>query len=143
MIGRNLGAVTANVNNKQYLEFQANKIPTEPVIPSAESSTGNNGISSLSSISAQRSRTTLVSSQSVAAVAEMEWDKQGISFVSRFEKINDSLGTNDSGSTLIAETIKQSLIFDQYDLVTMQQNSKISDKMQRIENSSTLSPKSR
>jgi len=82
--------------------------------------------------------------QSVAAVAEVEWEKQGIGFRSKAEMgltINTPTlldiphgntvtrgstsvrqGTEKSGSMLLAEILQESLIFDQYDRTIREQD---------------------
>ena len=76
-------------------------------------------------------------SQSVAAVAEAEWKKQGIGFVSKAEMgtaFNYSLYENNdqgiggsaqkgkTGSMLLADLLQESLIFDQYDRTVREQD---------------------
>lgn len=90
--------------------------------------------------------------QSVAAVAEEEWVKQGIGFKSRAEmgtgnywghNGNQSSSTTGnlsmSGSLLLSELIQQSLIHDQYDRAVMEQDEILKsrvDKSQQQKSSS-------
>ena len=89
-------------------------------------------------------------SQSVAAVAEEEWSKQGIGFVSRAErgtgawegmvgsdKGSDAGGSSISGQTaggavLLADVIQQSLIFDQHDRAVREQEEALAQRAERI-----------
>jgi Sec-independent protein translocase protein TatA len=80
-------------------------------------------------------------SQSVAAVAEEEWEKQGIGFKSRAERGTGFWQTPETasssgeaiggGSSLLADLIQQNLIHDQYDRAVMEQDQEIQDKMDR------------
>jgi Sec-independent protein translocase protein TatA len=73
-------------------------------------------------------------SQSIAAVAEEEWSKQGISFKSRAE-LGAGMGAgydvSTSGSVLLANMIQQSLIFDQYDRVVAEQDQVLESKIMK------------
>jgi Sec-independent protein translocase protein TatA len=74
-------------------------------------------------------------SQTIAAVAEEEWAKQGIAFKSRAE-LGAGLANYDastSGSVLLANMIQQSLIFDQYDRVVAEQDSVLQSKIQQAQ----------
>ena len=80
-------------------------------------------------------------SQSVAAVAEEEWEKRGIGFKSRAERGTGFWQRSEAaassgqaiggGSTLLADLIQQNLIHDQYDRAVMEQDQEIQDKMDR------------
>ena len=74
-------------------------------------------------------------SQTIAAVAQEEWAKQGIAFTSKAE-LGSGLHSYDaasSGSVLLANMIQQSLIFDQYDRVVAQQDQAFQSKMQQAQ----------
>ena len=91
--------------------------------------------------------------QSVAAVAEEEWEKQGIGFKSRAElgtgawAISSSLGSATStpgtgsnggggalgGSSILSDLIQQSLIYDQYDRAVQEQDAALRSKVNKIE----------
>lgn len=88
-------------------------------------------------------------SQSVAAVAEEEWEKQGIGFKSRAERgignhwgeINGNSSTgignvNLSGSSLLSDLMQQSLIHDQYDRTVQEQDEILKSKVKKIEKKS-------
>jgi len=80
-------------------------------------------------------------SQSVAAVAEEEWDKRGIGFKSRAERGTGFWHTPEAatasgqaiggGSSLLADLIQQNLIHDQYERAVMEQDQEIQAKMER------------
>jgi Sec-independent protein translocase protein TatA len=66
--------------------------------------------------------------QTIGAIAEDEWEKQGIGFRSRAERgvglgYSDQQANNplNSGSSILAHIYKQNLIYDQYDRVTQQE----------------------
>lgn len=86
--------------------------------------------------------------QTVAAVVEEEWEKQGIAFKSRAERGTGLIGgygeqtatTNTdgtsggtSGSALLANLIQQTLIFDQYDRVVQEQDAVLQTKIDTIQ----------
>ena len=81
-------------------------------------------------------------SQSVAAVAEEEWNKRGIGFKSRAERGTGFWHTPEAaaaasgkaiggGSSLLADLIQQNLIHDQYERAVMEQDQEMQDKMDR------------
>ena len=86
-------------------------------------------------------------SQSVAAVAEEEWEKQGIGFKSRAERgigghwgeidsQSSSTGTgnvNLSGSSILSDLMQQSLIHDQYDRAVQEQDQILQSKINKIQ----------
>jgi Sec-independent protein translocase protein TatA len=73
--------------------------------------------------------------QSVGAVAEEEWEKQGIGFKSRVEQQGMLDGGGRSGSALLSHLFQQTLIHDQHDRAVQEQDdllrSKINDKLQQ------------
>lgn len=78
-------------------------------------------------------------SQSVAAVAEEEWVKQGIGFQSKAERVSWGAGSPAvGGSALLNEIISESLIHDQYDRV-MKENEEMLRK--KVEASSSKKSK--
>ena len=83
--------------------------------------------------------------QSERATMEEEWEKQGIGFKSKAEQGlwmsgGDSVSTNRiegtpearTGSELLDNLIKQSLIFDQYDRVVGEQENEMQQRVERI-----------
>jgi hypothetical protein len=86
-------------------------------------------------------------SQTVAAVAEEEWEKRGIGFKTQAERgtgfwDSSVAGVSSSGasgqvigggSLLLADLIQQNLIHDQYDRVVMEQDQEIQAKMDKAE----------
>jgi len=80
-------------------------------------------------------------SQSVAAVAEEQWEKQGIGFTSRAEMGTGSVGVGmgggladreKGGSSLLADLLQQNLIHDQYDRAVIEQDQALAARMERI-----------
>ena len=71
-------------------------------------------------------------SQAVAAVAEDEWEKQGIGFVSKAEQRASSMGGSPSGAKLLSNLIQQSLIFDQHDRVVQEQQDALRSKIDDV-----------
>lgn len=81
-------------------------------------------------------------SQSVAAVAEEQWEKTGIGFKTKAEKgtgfwnapISSASGqVIGGGSSLLADLLQQNLIHDQYDRAVMEQDQELQAKMERAE----------
>uniref|UniRef100_A0A7S4JIM1 Uncharacterized protein n=1 Tax=Odontella aurita TaxID=265563 RepID=A0A7S4JIM1_9STRA len=84
-------------------------------------------------------------SHAVAAVAEEEWEKQGIGFRSRAEKgtgIWDNASAASAGdqgaagmtggASLVSDLIQQSLIYDQYDRAVREQDEAMDRRAERI-----------
>jgi Sec-independent protein translocase protein TatA len=127
LVGRTLGATVAGVN-KSGKSPQAVRETTT----SAVSKPGLAPVMNMPPISAVAShqqadtpptslgqvRELAPRSQAVAAVAEEEWQKQGISFMSRAER-----GMGDAtGSAMLARLYQQTLIHDQHDRVVQEQD---------------------
>lgn len=76
--------------------------------------------------------------QTIGAIAEDEWEKQGMGFRSRAER-GVGLGYTDqdannplnSGSSILAHIYKQNLIYDQYDRVTQHQATALQQQQQQ------------
>jgi len=73
-------------------------------------------------------------SQSIAAIAEEEWPKQGIGFKSRAEIGYNSNDTANSGSVILSDIIKESLIYDQYQRVVQEQDDILKSKIHNVAN---------
>jgi Sec-independent protein translocase protein TatA len=71
-------------------------------------------------------------SQAVAAVAEDEWEKQGIGFVSKAEQRASNMGGSPSGAKLLSNLIQQSLIFDQHDRVVQEQQDALRSRVDDV-----------
>lgn len=113
----------------------------------AASSSSSHTVTASSSLSQLAPRT-----QSVAAVAEEEWEKQGIGFRSRAEMGTGSVGpgmvrpggysggggsSSDrdvGGSSLLADVFQQNLIHDQYDRAVMEQDRDLEERMEQRRN---------
>ena len=68
-------------------------------------------------------------SQSVAAVAEEEWVKQGIGFRSKAEQV----AGDDSGSALLSNLLRETLIHDQHDRAVQEQDDILQSKVKDFE----------
>lgn len=123
------------LSNKEYIQ-QMEK--------AAESNQQNHHSEIMKSIDQLPPRT-----QSVAAVAEEEWEKQGIGFKSRAElgtggywgdqsgggglgggNINNNVHQM-SGSSLLSDLVQQSLIHDQYDRAVLEQDEMLRRKVEK------------
>lgn len=75
--------------------------------------------------------------QTIAAVVEEEWIKQGISFRSRAEQgsgLRDgAVQQSTSGSAVLANLLQQTLVFDQYDRVVQEQDTILQSKFDSIQ----------
>ena len=60
-------------------------------------------------------------SRSIAAVAESEWVRQGLGFTSRAEGAATTVDGGSPGSVVLARALQESLVYDQYDRVTQEQ----------------------
>lgn len=81
-------------------------------------------------------------SQSVAAVAEEEWEKQGIGFRSIAERGRHSeipegergLPTlNGGGSSILSNYLRQSLIYDQYERTVREQDEALRSRVEKVQ----------
>lgn len=159
--GRTLGAMVPSANKQPPLMPPSSSaippITSKPNLPqsSTQTSTGNRMLGPASSFAPPTTNESppMYSShdlaperQSIAAVVEEEWEKQGISFRSRAEQgaglqrsSTDSstsstpYDVSTSGSVLLSNLIKETLIFDQYDRVTREQDQVLQSKMDSIQ----------
>lgn len=127
-IGRTLGATVPSANRAAVPENNVGSVSSEE----------NRGVSlATAPINTATSNTPTAAvrplaprSQAVAAVAEDEWEKQGISFVSRAEQMGADTAAGPSGAKILANLIQQSLIFDQHDRVVQEQQEALQTKVQ-------------
>ena len=120
----------------------------------ASASTSNAGLGGAGPVAGGNPLGLAPRSQSVAAVAEEEWVKQGIGFVSRAERGTGAWegmmgsggdgagagggGNNASGqataggAVLLADVIQQSLIYDQHDRAVKEQEEALAQRAERI-----------
>lgn len=80
-------------------------------------------------------------SRSIAAVAEEEWEKQGIGFQSIAERGNQlGIHSNDpsssnsvkGGATILSNFIRQSLIYDQYERTVREQDEALRSRVEKV-----------
>jgi len=124
-------AATTPVPNSSVAAFAT------PSIPDFAKTIDPGRISTPSPTSA--SRALAPKSQTIGAVAEDEWDKQGIGFRSRAERgvglgysEEDANNPLNSGSSILANIYKQNLIFDQYDHVVSEQDAILQSKIDNV-----------
>mmetsp|Transcript_9524 Transcript_9524/g.14556 ORF Transcript_9524/g.14556 Transcript_9524/m.14556 type:complete len:267 (+) Transcript_9524:140-940(+) len=83
-------------------------------------------------------------SQSVAAVAEEEWEKQGIGFKSIAERgqlnsmpVEDPTGNlptlSGGGSSILSNYLRQSLIYDQYERTVREQDDALRSRVEKVQ----------
>lgn len=139
MMGMGMGTNPSALSGSDYLAAARNS-----EMASSSSSHTVTASSSLSRLAPRK--------QSVAAVAEEEWEKQGIGFRSRAEMGTGSVGPgmmspggysggggslsdrNVGGSSLLADVFKQNLIHDQYDRAVMEQDRDLEERMEQRRN---------
>jgi Sec-independent protein translocase protein TatA len=132
-VGRGLGATVAAVN-KQMSDTVARpsttKLTSQSHAPPALSlGQINNPVETSTSFSNSSQ------GEMIGAVAEEEWEKQGIGFRSRAEQGAglSNFDPSTSGSALLSNLMKQTLIFDQYDKVVRQQDEALQSKIENIQ----------
>ena len=119
-----------------------------------ESLQGNNNNYNNSSAPIATTATILAPrSQSVAAVAEEEWEKRGIGFKSIAERSGGiqqqqhsgldstttsssggSIGVGGGGSVILSNYIRQSLIYDQYERTVREQDEALKSRVDKVRN---------
>lgn len=138
MIGRGLGATTANVNrlapstsissiDTANENYRADVSSASPV-----SNTGYFKQLTYPQSSSSPPLVSTPSAQSIGAVAEQEWMKQGIGFISRGEKEFHRKGSEKAGSILLSEIFQESLVHDQYDRVVAEQDAILQTRVNTI-----------
>ena len=71
--------------------------------------------------------------QTIAAVAEEEWKRQGIDFAARAERGQHLVNVQQSGSVKLSYLLHESLVFSQYDRVVQQQEEALQSKFTQWE----------
>lgn len=123
-------ATAGPISPVDSIESAAMSMPSFPI--------DNN--SSTTSTAQQQTRALPPKSQTIGAVAEEEWEKQGIGFRSRAER-GVGLGYSDedannplnSGSSILANIYKNNLMFDQYDRVVEEQDGILQSKIDSLQ----------
>lgn len=144
MMGRELGATVPSANRIPAGGTSASTTTTSMAdkavgalssgLPSSSAATGDSIASPLSSMKdnteAPPAPVTSTKTQTIGAVAEEEWIKQGIHFQSKAERgIGGHTDVASSGSALLAHALQQSLIHDQYDRVVAEHDASLQDRM--------------
>lgn len=176
LIGRNLASGTSSMTNSTMTAtMRRTAVPLSSLSSPSSSTTGSDSVSSntitntvspnnpISNNSINNNNNNQYNqpytinlaprSQSVAAVAEEEWEKRGIGFKSRAEQgtgywFRSSTGASATsattgtattggvvggGSNLLADFLQQNLIHDQYDRAVMEQDLQIREKMRQAQ----------
>jgi Sec-independent protein translocase protein TatA len=148
IVGRGLGATVGNVNRRMMKQNEARMNESTRVsnhdsvgtpltgtsthsvqnAPFDFSADANNRSSEEPGSRPVLGRTLAPRSQSVAAVAEEEWNNRGMGFQSRAESSDEP-----SGSKLLANLLQQTLIHDQYDRTVQEQQEALQSKADRIQ----------
>ncbi|GAX11654.1 hypothetical protein FisN_7Lh014 [Fistulifera solaris] len=137
MMGRTLGSTVKGVNRTDLItNTQSNVHPQTPLsLPSVTSP-------AISTTQFNPTTTPLVSPtiplppqrQTMGAVAEEEWKRQGIDFISRAERgTNSRMNVEKSGSATLAFLLKESLLFSQYDRMVQEQEQALQKRMTATE----------
>jgi Sec-independent protein translocase protein TatA len=126
-LGRQLGATVASVNRMAPTSSENDGDAIEYNYAAASENTTS--IARPSNIPSEAIRPLAPRSQAVAAVAQDEWEKQGIGFTSRAEQRGSETAAGPSGAKILANLIQQSLIFDQHDRVVQEQQQALQSKM--------------
>jgi len=139
MMGRSLGAVTANVNMQKQLPPPAStpRFQTDNLNQIAVTSAPSPVPGEPPSYAASQRPITSTLHQTTAAVAEQQWAAQGIAFQSAAERGAGLAGSyfnkEQSGSAILSNIMQQSLIFDQYDRVVAEQDAALQSKVNAIQ----------
>ena len=104
--------------------IQASSVQGVPSIGGGEAGDLSSSVVSSSS-SDDTSQLLAPRSHSIAAVAEEEWQKQGIGFRSQAERGNGEA----SGSALLSDLLQQTLIHDQHDRAVQEQEEAVQSRM--------------
>lgn len=142
LVGRTLGSTVPGVNKKPIQSFDSNHKSAMPKADenlslstssqAAETTSqihekidvnsmlemANQGQNNVDTHAIDHVRALAPRAHSVAAVAEEEWQKQGIGFQSVAERRAD----DDSGSSMLSNLYQQSLIYDQHDRVVQERD---------------------
>lgn len=137
MMGRSLGVTTPNASRPTLQPPQSVKRTEAASVYESNYPEHNmlatDTVSSYSTQPMSEIRSSVF--QTTAAVAEQEWIAQGIAFSSAAER---GLGLTNfnreqAGSVILANLLKQSLIFDQYDRVVAEQDAALQSKVASVQ----------
>ena len=157
-MGGTLGAMVPGVDRKRKMPVKSAVVPTSPAVTSPQlQNIGAEYLAAAQQAEASQSDLELVSrteainynlaprSRSVAAVAEEEWEKRGIAFLSVAERgtygsmddqIDSSNGSTAAGggATILSNFIRQSLIHDQYERTIREQDEALRSRVDKVRN---------
>lgn len=138
-IGRTLGSTVPGANRNRVVPGDQDRTALTSTafaagtMPPISGTSFPTSLSATSDIPSAAVRPLAPRSQSVAAVAEDEWEKQGIGFVSRAEQMGSESGGGPSGAKILSNLIQQSLIFDQHDRVVQEQQEALESKVHKAQ----------
>ncbi|GAX20705.1 hypothetical protein FisN_7Hh014 [Fistulifera solaris] len=134
MMGRTLGSTVSGVNRTDN-NTNSNALPQVPLsLPSAPSPLLSTQFTPSTTPQIASSLSLPPQRQTMGAVAEEEWKRQGIDFVSRAERgTNSRLNVEKSGSATLAFLLKESLLFSQYDRMVQEQEQALQKRMTAME----------
>jgi Sec-independent protein translocase protein TatA len=128
---------TLSTSSLQSANLNAVEWKTQLAAASTETSTGESSTFKLaSSLPPALHPSSLASEKhAISAVAEEVWEQRGMGFQSRAEQGAGLLNYNHatSGSSLLSDLVRQSLIFDQYDRMTQNHSDGVSQRMKQLE----------
>lgn len=159
-VGSNLGAIVPGVDRKKIMPMKpvgepsslANNMPQHQNIgaeylATAQQAEAQNDMEHNMSGADALNYDLAPRSQSVAAVAEEEWERRGIAFQSKAERGIFNLGDDayqmdiktgsaaiGGGATILSNFIRQSLIHDQYERTVREQNEALRSRVDRVRN---------
>lgn len=153
MMGRTLGSTVSGVNRipthspstTTTTTTTSSLVSSSSLLPKTETTSLTNTTTTTSSSSSRtgsnaysmntnNTPTLPPQRQTLGAVAEEEWKRQGIDFLSRAERGTDTnMNVEKSGSATLAFLLKESLLFSQYDRIVQQQQQTLQNRMMDME----------
>jgi len=159
-VGGNLGAMVPGVDRKKVIpvntadgpflpasnasSLKQHKIGTAYLTAAGQAeSSQTNSESAIVRADALLNHDLAPRTQSVAAVAEEEWEKQGIAFQSIAEKGAFGMSQEDrgaglaaigGGATILSNFLRQSLIHDQYERTIREQDEALRSRVEKVRN---------
>ncbi len=137
-------AATLTSQHHEHASLQSPQIPSigADYLAAAKNAELSQSSPPLSNVDGDSMRELAPRSQSVAAVAEEEWEKQGIGFRSiaergRYSEIPEDergLSTlNGGGSSILSNYLRQSLIYDQYERTVREQDEALRSRVEKVQ----------
>jgi Sec-independent protein translocase protein TatA len=136
MMGRTLGSTVSGVNRTNSISnTKSYALPQAPLsLPSVTSPAFTTQFTPATTPQIAPTIPLPPQRQTMGAVAEEEWKRQGIDFVSRAERGTDrGMNVEKSGSATLAFLLKESLLFSQYDRMVQEQENALQNRMTAME----------